>query len=417
MTNARDSALPPRPTGPGLSNIDPLLGRQVHQVIELIGRTAWANRIEALRSCISQSARYGKLLMQRHIVELTVEKCRRGAVLSDVETRIIKLVGGIAALHQSLPETGRVRLIETLQQAITGEALLVPLLHIMRTAGLQQSRGFDVRFAGLADGASFDLLITREGAEAEIACDTLSAEDGRFVNRGAWNRLLDGIDTELQTWLAAHPGRYLLKMTLPQGLRAEPDESGACKLLALQGRIKTMLASATRSDHDEAAVLRLDPLLLAGAQAEELGLMKQLRRQFGPEAQLAVTESQSGTLVLAARAGADDEVAGAMRRRLAAIAPARLSGTRPGILAMFIEDTDRVEWRALREHLLLEGEARQFLTFPEAKPVIAVSCVSRLELFGLTGPEVAPEGELRFRNPSHPAAKSPGLAPAVTSSM
>ena len=98
---------------------------------------------------------------------------------------------------------------------------------------------------------------------------------------------------------------------------------------------------------------------------------------------------------------------------MAAIVASRLTGTRPGILAMFIEDTDRAEWRGLRERLELEGEARQFLTNPAARSVVAVSCSSRLELFGLKEPDAAPEGELRFRNPAHPAAKAPALAPAV----
>jgi hypothetical protein len=101
---------------------------------------------------------------------------------------------------------------------------------------------------------------------------------------------------------------------------------------------------------------------------------------------------------------------------MAAIAPVRLTGKRPGILAMLVEDTDRTEWRHLREQLELEGEARQFLTNPEARPVVAVSCVSRLELFGASTPYAAPEGELRFRNPSHPAARAAALAPAVLSS-
>ncbi|HYZ62450.1 MAG TPA: hypothetical protein VE650_08340, partial [Acetobacteraceae bacterium] len=100
-----------------------------------------------------------------------------------------------------------------------------------------------------------------------------------------------------------------------------------------------------------------------------------------------------------------------------AIGPARLTGSRPGILAMFIEDTDRIEWRLLRERLELEGQARQFLTHPDARAVVAVTCSSRLELFGLPEPDAAPEGELRFRNPAHPAAKTPALAPAVLSSM
>jgi len=120
--------------------------------------------------------------------------------------------------------------------------------------------------------------------------------------------------------------------------------------------------------------------------------------------------------VMAARAGRENEVAVAIRRRMAAIAPARLTGTRPGILAMFVEDTDRTEWRILRDKLELEGEARQFLTHPEARPVVAVTCTSRLELFGLPAPHAAPDGELRFRNPAHPAAKTPALAPAVASS-
>jgi hypothetical protein len=157
--------------------------------------------------------------------------------------------------------------------------------------------------------------------------------------------------------------------------------------------------------------------MLAGAQADELGLMGSLRREFGHEAHLAVTASGRGVFVLAARAGRENEVACAIRRRMAAVAPARLTGERPGILAMLVEDTDRLEWRLLRERLDLEGEARQFLTLPEARRVVAVTCATRLELFGAGTPDAAPDGELRFRNPSHPAAKAAALAPAVMSSV
>ena len=145
--------------------------------------------------------------------------------------------------------------------------------------------------------------------------------------------------------------------------------------------------------------------------------MPRLRQEFGPEAHLSVTTSGGGVFVMAARAGQENEVAQAVRRRLAAIAPARLTGTRPGIIAVFIEDTDRAEWRLLRERLMLEGETRQFMTNPEARSVVAVTCTSRLELFGLPEPDSAPDGELRFRNPAHPAAKTEALAPAVLSSV
>ena len=67
-------------------------------------------------------------------------------------------------------------------------------------------------------------------------------------------------------------------------------------LAALHGRITRLLTESRRADHDEAAVLRLEPLLLAGAQASELGLMAGLRREFGHEAHLAVTSAGRGVL-------------------------------------------------------------------------------------------------------------------------
>jgi hypothetical protein len=379
----------------------------------LIGKSVWRNRMAEIYDRISKPTRTGKLTANRFAAECAIEKARRGQPLTAAETALVELATRLPDLHETLAASGKTRLGEKLESALVGDQTILPLLHLAYTAGLQKARGFEVTFTGLNEASPYDLLIKRDGAEAEIACDTISAEDGRSVQRGAWTQLADRIDPDLQTWLAAHPGRYLLKMTLPKGLKPEADD-----LPALHTRINAMLAGAKRSDYDEAAVLRLDPLLLAGAQATDTKLnpgniIARLRREFGPEAHFAVTEAGGSLFVMAARGGVEDEVAGAVRRRLAAIAPARLTGQRPGILAMFIDDTDQLEWRILREQLLLEGEARQFLTFPEAKPVIAVSCASRFEMVNAG----APEGDVRFRNPMHPAAKSPGLAPAVISTF
>ena len=323
--------------------------------------------------------------------------------------RIAALAGRIAALAPGLPAAGRARLDAAIAAALAGEATLIPLLHLAHTAHRHRARGFAVRFAGLADGAGFDLLAERDGAAVEIVCDVVSAEAGRLVPRADWLRLADGIDAELQTWLAAHPGRYLLKMTLPEAMSPA----------ALHARIRAMLAGRPGVHQDAAVALRLDPLLLAGAQsdaaADAAAALAALRQELGPEAHLATVAADGGVLVLAARAGREDQVAAAIRRRMTALAPARLSGTRPGILAMLVEDTDRGEWRGLRERLELEGEARQFLTYPEAREVAAVSCVSRLELLGLEPPDAAEGGELRFRNPAHPAARLAALAPVLAS--
>jgi hypothetical protein len=387
--------------------------KDIKSIISVAGRKFWADRIAALNANVAANARYGKLVAKRYAAEFAAEKCRRGLELTATEASLATHFAGLSTLDASLNAAGKIRFRAALAAALTGEATLIPLLHLNRTAILHQAAGFTVAFTGFEDGTPFDLLITRDNTEAEIACDTISAEEGRLVHQGAWMRLMDRIDPDLQTWLSAHPGRYLLKMTLPKGLRDAAATDGTNTLATLHQRINTMLSSAKRSDHDEAAILRLDPLMLAAAQASENGLINKLRDEFGPEANLAVTGAGKTIFVLAARAGSENEVAVAMRKRLTALAPTRLTGTRPGILAMFIEDTDRLEWTLLRDHLTLEGETRQFLTFPEARIVVAVTCASRFELHA----EIGPNSTLRFRNPTHPAAKLPALAPAILSTV
>lgn len=391
---------------------------EIARFIEAAGGRLWTKRIAALRELCRGGQRSARALAQRHIIEFAIERQRIHdplRTLTAAERAIARLAGEGARAYASLPKPGKQRMRAALVESLSGNGSLIGLVHVFYTALLQRRRGFAVTYSKFADETPFDLLIERGGASAEIACDVISAEEGRDVHRGAWCNLVDRIDPDLQTWLADHPGRYLLKLTLPQGLRAGPPGSKA--LASLHTRIRTMLEGQRRADHDEAAVLRLDPLMLAAAQADELGLMSSLRREFGHQAHLAVTAAGKGVFVLAARAGREDEVAPALRRRLAAIAPARLSGTRPGILAMLVEDTDRMEWRHLRDQLELEGEARQFLTNREARPVVAVTCASRFELFDAQPPDAAEGGDLRFRNQAHPAAKLAGLAPAVLSSM
>jgi hypothetical protein len=157
--------------------------------------------------------------------------------------------------------------------------------------------------------------------------------------------------------------------------------------------------------------------LLTAAQADEKGLISALRREFGPEAHLSVTASGGGIFVMAARTGRENDVAASVRRRMEALAPVRLSGARPGILAMFIDDTDRSEWMSLRHTLELEAEARQFLIHRDARPVVAVTFASRVELFGGASPEGAEDGELRYRSPTHPAARWAALGPAISQAL
>ena len=382
------------------------------QFIDLIGRGRWQSRIDEIERAVCAQRIAGRVIRDRHAIELAITRLARDTPSrpTGAERAITELAAKTLALHAALSPAGQQRLRELLEVALDGAGTLVPVFHMIRTAALNRARGFTVRFSRLEDATPYDMLIERDGRSAEIVCSVVSADEGRWVHRGDWFALVDRINPELQSWLAAHPGRYLLKLTLPEGLDSTRN------LADVQARIAALLESERKADYSETAVLRLDPLLIAQAEAGQAALTAHLRAQFGEEAHFAVAAAESSMFVMAARAGRPNEVAAVLQRRLCEL-PARLSGDRPGILAVFVEDTDPTEWRALRERLEIEGATRTFLTAPEAKPVVAVTCSSRFELLGQPEPLAARGGELRYRNPAHPSAKDAALAPAVLSQV
>lgn len=383
--------------------------------VSLAGAATWRKRVTDLGARAQPGSLAGRAAQQRHMLELILARLDRPEAMARAgraERLVLGFASEVTTLARTLPEAARKRLKAMLAEGLAGEANLIPLFHLVRTASLLRARGFEVRFDGLLHGADHDLLIERGGAATEVVCETVSAEEGRPLHRGHWATLVDRVNPELQTWLAAHPGRYILKMTLPEGV------SDKTQLADLHARISTMLADERRQDSSADAVLKLDPLVLAGAQAAsdpQRALPARLRQVFGVEAHLAVTaDSASGSVfVMAARAGRENAISQAVARRLASTAEARLSGRQPGLLSVFLDDLEAAEWHSLRDTLELEGAVRRFLTEPVARRVVAVTCTTRQEFFGV-GAGV-PEGELRFRNPGHPAAKHAGLEPAISS--
>ena len=186
-------------------------------------RGLWTARMAEIGRRAVSGPRAGQAVRQRHALELAIERLRGTLTRppSTAELHAARLAGDAVALSEALARAAaRWRLRERLRTALAGDGTLVPLFHMLRTAALQASRGFTVAFPGLEDAAPYDLLIARGKLEAEIACEVVSAEEGRLVQRGAWSHLADRVDADLRAWLSAYPGRYLLKMTLPQGLES-----------------------------------------------------------------------------------------------------------------------------------------------------------------------------------------------------
>jgi hypothetical protein len=289
--------------------------------VALAGQGKWHARLRDLGRIAPAGSLAARAAQQRHALELILARLADPAVIARAglpERRILALAQEAAELARILDPGPRERLRSLVAKGLEGQGTLVPLFHLIRTASILRSRGFTVRHDGILDGASYDLLAQRDHCVAEVVCETISAEEGRPLHKGDWVQLVDRVNPELQTWLAAHPGRYILKMTLPEEVPAGGSETG--RIAGLHARITAMLSAQKRQDSSADAMLKLDPLVLAGAQAASdpgRALPARLREVFGVEAHLAVTaDPQSGSvLVMAARAGRENEIAQAMKRR------------------------------------------------------------------------------------------------------
>ena len=390
----------------------------IEQFIMFVGPDVWTARLADIAARSAASNRLGGVIRQTHALELALERlrsrvCDKASAPSVAEQKLHEILVEAVSAIEHLSPIGSERLRERMRAGLSGDGSLIETFHLFRTAALHQARGFTLSFTGLEQGTPYDFLLSRDGVEMECVCASISAEAGRDVHRRAWAQFCDRIEGQMKPWLGTRPGRYLLKMTLARGLRDGRPEV----IESLRTRVLAMLEGGARLDQDETAVLRVEPLVMSGASPTVDSLMTRLRREFGPEAHLSVSACSDGVWAMAARAGRRNEVAAVIRANLDTLAPGRVSGTRPAILSLFVEDLDRAEWRGLRESLELEGAARHFMTCGGAAAVVAVTCYSRMEMFGLTGPDAVAEGELRFRNPAHPAAKNPALAPAILSSL
>lgn len=380
----------------------------VETLVEMLGRSRWEEALAALTPpAPAKPSRRLHAERRREAFLLLLERLRQAGPVRPGGPE--DLLGGLLAayLPRLLPE-GR----EALAGRLAAPLGLPWLFHLLRLARRFEEAGRRVRFAGLLGAAPFDLEVGEGAERLALVAEAVSAEEGRDLPRAAWVALTDELDPDLQTWLAAHPGRYLLKMTLPPGVRVAPGEETAA-LAALQREIRAFLAGA----HGEraSALLRLDPLLLAGARASELGLLERLRAEFGPEAHLAVTRGRGGMMVMAARTARGNRIAQHLAERAEALARSRLEGARAGLIAFFLEDTDLIEWQQLRRDYQIEIAARRFLLSPPGRGVAAIACASRAELFGLPPPKAAPAGEIRFANPHHPWARQGPFAPLLAS--
>lgn len=120
----------------------------------LIGARHWKSRLAEIREFCAAGPRAGQASRQRYAIELVLAGLQRPTLSSPSSTHaeLGRIAGEIPAAARALTSRGRERLVVRLRECLSGANTLVPVFHLFRTAMLQQSRGFEVAYAGPGHG-------------------------------------------------------------------------------------------------------------------------------------------------------------------------------------------------------------------------------------------------------------------------
>ena len=148
----------------------------------LCGDRRWTVRLAEISRRAATSSLAGRAAQQRHALELALGRlldAKAPEKATQAERRVAAYAREAVQLAATLPAAPRKRLREQIEAGLTGEATLVPCSTCFTPPPCTAPAASRCDFTGLAEGTPWDLLITREGTAAEVACETVSAEEGR----------------------------------------------------------------------------------------------------------------------------------------------------------------------------------------------------------------------------------------------
>lgn len=351
-----------------------------------------------------------RAIRRRYLLELAMEQLfrrlnKRGESrpLPEEYRVLASVAGAIAEIAEALPAKPRKELNARIAQGLTGEGSLVSVFHLAATAQRFVSLGFRVSFPDLAGKAPYDLLVEKGGQSAEVACVTVPADVGRAIHSGDWDQLVGQLDPALQSYVERRPGRYILKLSMPEGI------AGSRGVTAIRDEVVRLLSDGTRVARSDTVVLKLDPLTLAPERLTEDNLHRRLETQFGHTANLAISIDGESVFVVAARSGKPDDIARGVLTQIADV-PRRFSGERPAMLFTLVDDLSPAEWVDLRDRMELEVAGRELLNRAENAPVHSVGFLSVPDLVTVDRPGFARHRSLWVVNPKHPQARAAEFA-------
>jgi hypothetical protein len=221
----------------------------------ILGDPPWQKRASSLRARLRSNPLLQPVMRRYHMIEL-----RMGEVLTDNATdidvrkiddyRLLSFIAPVVQIYEAINDTGKTRIAGALRDGLNTDRGLLPFLE---------------------GRAGFDFLATRDGAELEVECKSVSGDLGRKIHKRQMAELANRIDSGID--------RDELQAT---ALKAIDDVIGPAR--------NRHFVVATRSNH-AAVIVSLESAL-------EDRMLAELMRDLKQSARDQFTKTRPGALVV-----------------------------------------------------------------------------------------------------------------------
>lgn len=281
---------------------------------------------------------------------------------------------------------------------------LQPLAFEMASAVDLSGRGFKLQFVDLESCERFDYLIRKDGVEAEFECKTVSYDLGRQVHRRVFERLGKQVfERGVSEFLTTSGPNIRIDLTLEARL-----PSGEKPL----ARVVDMVASALRGN------AATEPGL-GRARASEWDIpgrpddlrQSDLKGTFdrGDDDHTLIAIGPRRAFALVASSEKPARLLQGVFRELRRVAREQLSGTRPGVIAVQIEDIRESDWVQLSHGSAIEAMTAAYFVTGRREHIHSVLYSSEQLLHKAPGRAWLSGTRLVYRNPANAEAANPVL--------
>ena len=409
-------------------------------ITEFFTIVGWANfkkRAESLREQVTKNPFFEPYFQERFALERELsrlhERRRRTNrfvcdFMDERQNRLASFVAMVAGVQRHLSPGAKNRLAGMLRGALKDDRGLAPLASEMAMAAHLMTKGFDVFFNDLETGGGFDFLAAREGVEIEVECKHVSGDIGRRVHQRHVHQLGKLIYPLLNRKVERQPGGWLLKATVPDRLTGSDEQHQAISKI-----FERTLETDRNYFEPSVCSLVIQPFSLADSpfsasspnSISQRAVMDFADERLGGSNKhvICLFQPRRAAAVVVVDSSKPDKVLDGIYRQLKDSSRDQLSGTRPGLMCVHLEDVTESDLVDLARG---EGDEADAATGLQAMTTavllkrphvhtIAFTAIGEIESGKQTfenRTEEYAQGKgpaYFFRNPNHPLAADPRL--------